>query len=399
MFGDGKLSRIFAILAATLICAGQAFAQSSLKVVNATGAAGSDVTVKVTLTSDKNIAGAEFQVQFDPARLTFKQAAKGAAAAALHMTDPVVPTAGQQTVGSDSSKLQFQLIDSTRANSIASGTDREVVLITFTIKTGVSGSIPLTLTGASLSDAAGAAVTVTTANGEVTVGSAVDIALDVTDAQGPAGADVTVKVMANVNRQATALGFDLLYDKDKLTLKSISRGANAPGVDTLDTYSEIAAANAAGKFSIWMVDFFFDTPDTNPLKAGTNREVYKFTFTIKAGVADGETPVTLANIKAVASDAAPGPALAPGFAPAGSAAVFAPVSAAAASDATASAVTASAVTASAVTAANAPACDSPASVPSDSRSGVSLRLPAQSLLLLVDGAVAGWPAFAAGEMG
>ncbi len=298
MFGDGKLSRIFAILAATLICAGQAFAQSSLKVVNATGAAGSDVTVKVTLTSDKNIAGAEFQVQFDPARLTFKQAAKGAAAAALHMTDPVVPTAGQQTVGSDSSKLQFQLIDSTRANSIASGTDREVVLITFTIKTGVSGSIPLTLTGASLSDAAGAAVTVTTANGEVTVGSAVDIALDVTDAQGPAGADVTVKVMANVNRQATALGFDLLYDKDKLTLKSISRGANAPGVDTLDTYSEIAAANAAGKFSIWMVDFFFDTPDTNPLKAGTNREVYKFTFTIKAGVADGETPVTLANIEA-----------------------------------------------------------------------------------------------------
>lgn len=298
MFGDGKFSRIIAVLAAALICAGQVFAQSSLKVVNATGAAGSDVTVKVTLTSDKNIAGAEFQMQFDPAKLTFKQAAKGSAAAALYMTDPAVPVAGQQTVGADSSKLHFQLIDSTRANSIASGTDREVVLVTFTIKAGASGSIPLTLSGASLSDAAGAAVTVTTTNGEVTVGSAVDIALDVTDAQGPAGADVTVKVMANVNRQAAALGFELLYDKDKLALKSIARGANAPGVDTLDTYTELAAANAAGKFSIWMVDFFFDTPSANPLKVGTNREVYKFTFTIKTGVADGEIPVTLAQIEA-----------------------------------------------------------------------------------------------------
>jgi hypothetical protein len=298
MFGDGKFSRIIVILAAALICTGQAFAQSSLKVVNATGAAGSDVTVKVTLSSDKNIAGAEFQVQFDPARLTFKQAAKGSAAAAFYMTDPVVPTAGQQTVGSDSSKLHFQLIDSTRANSIASGTDREVVLITFTIKTGVSGSIPLTLSGASLSDAAGAAVTVTTTNGEVTVGSAVDIALDVTDAQGPAGSDVTVKVMANVNRETEALGFSLLFDKDKLALKSIVRGANAPGVDTLDTYTEIAAANAAGLFNIWLVDFFYDTPSANPLKVGTSREVYKFTFTIKSGVADGETPVTLAQIEA-----------------------------------------------------------------------------------------------------
>ena len=66
-----------------------------------------------------------------------------------------------------------------------------------------------------------------------------------------------------------------------------------------------------------------------------------------------------------------------------------PVAAAALSAAVASAATASAATAS----------DPQGSAPPDARSGVSLRLPAQSLLLLVDGVAAGWPAFAAREMG
>ena len=72
----------------------------------------------------------------------------------------------------------------------------------------------------------------------------------------------------------------------------------------------------------------------------------------------------------------------------------APVLAAAMPAAAASAAADSAAADSAATDSDPPGC-----VPPDARSGVSLRLPAQSLLLLVDGVAAGWPAFAAREMG
>ncbi|MCE5270096.1 dockerin type I domain-containing protein [bacterium] len=298
MFGNRGASQVLTLLAATLICAGQALAQTSLKVVSATGAAGSDVTVKVTVTSDKNISGAEFQMSFDKSKLTFKQAAKGSAAASMFMTDPTVPTVGDQTVSADSSKLYIQLIDSTQTHPIASGTDREVVLVTFTIKSGVTGSVPVTLSGVSLSDAAGASISATTTDGEVTVGSGVDIQLSVTDGRGPAGSDVTVKVMADVNREAVGLNFGLVFDKNKLTLKSVARGAAAPGVDSLDIYTDIAAANAAGKIEVWLLDYFFGQTGANPLKVGKSKEIYKFTFTINSGAEDGEVPVTLSGIEA-----------------------------------------------------------------------------------------------------
>jgi len=297
MFGNRGASQVLSILAATLICAGQALAQTSLKVVSATGAAGSDVTVKVTMTSDKNVAAAEFQVSFDKSKLTFKQAAKGGDAASMYMTDPLVPTVGE-TVGNDSSKLYIQLIDSTQAHPIAFGADREVVLVTFTIKSGVTGSVPVTLSGVSLSDAAGASITATTADGEVTVGSGVDIVLSVTDGRGPAGSDVTVKVMADANRDVVGLDYILVFDKDKLTLKSVTHGANAPGVDTLDTYDDLAKANSEGKMRVLLFDFYYGQAGSNPLKAGKNREVNKFVFTIKSGTADGEVPVTLSKIEA-----------------------------------------------------------------------------------------------------
>ena len=72
----------------------------------------------------------------------------------------------------------------------------------------------------------------------------------------------------------------------------------------------------------------------------------------------------------------------------------APVLAAAMPAAAASAAADSAAADSAATDSDPPGC-----VPPDARSGVSLRLPAQSLLLLVDGVAAGRPAFAAREMG
>ena len=104
--------------------------------------------------------------------------------------------------------------------------------------------------------------------------------------------------MADANRDVVGLDCNLVFDKDKLTLKSVTHGANAPGVDTLDTYDDLAKANSEGKMRVLLFDFFYGQTGSNPMTAGKNREVNKFVFTIKSGTADGDVPVTLSGIEA-----------------------------------------------------------------------------------------------------
>lgn len=300
------MNGFWVLTAAFMLSAGQLAAQSTLKVVSASGVEGGDVTVKVALDTDQNVAGAEFKVNFDHSRLSLKEVAKGASSASFTMTDPTVFVVDNGDIGTDPGTLVIQMFDSTLANPIAAGSDREVLLLTFGIASGASGVIAVNLSEASLSNPSGVTVGVTAVSGEVTLGQATDVDLRVTDAQGPAGASVTVSVRADAVRDVHALSFSLVFDQSKVTLKSATRGASAPGSrDTLDVLSDLATANSTGKMDVYLVNFdlVFEPPSSKPLPAGNNREVYKFTFEIASSVADNtEIPMTLSGVEVAGID-------------------------------------------------------------------------------------------------
>ena len=83
-----KRSIVLLLTLSFIIGFGSARAQNKIMVDNVTGDAGADVIVKVTVTSDKNIAGADFVVSFDQTKLQVKEAAKGADTGELTLMVP-----------------------------------------------------------------------------------------------------------------------------------------------------------------------------------------------------------------------------------------------------------------------------------------------------------------------
>ena len=101
----------------------------------ASGSPGGDVTVKIALTSQVGIAGAQFELNFDRTRLQIKETANGTDASP--MTQEGIDVAAADLNGS----LEVSLVDFTFVNPVAAGEDREIYVVTFTIAAGVSGEI------------------------------------------------------------------------------------------------------------------------------------------------------------------------------------------------------------------------------------------------------------------
>ena len=280
---------LFISVLSLILTAAFAYGQNSIKVVSVTGDPGADVDVKITVTSDKNIAGASFTVNFDQTKLQVKAVANGADAAA--MTPVGVDAAAANSDGS----LEVSLVDFTFANPIAAGTDKELYVVTFTIDAAASGEIPVELTGVSLSDETAGDIAVTVENGSVTAGEEpanglTGNALWITDAEGEAGSDVTVEVLVTTDKNVAGASFTVNFDQTKLQVSAVANGADAANMTPVGV--DAAAANSDGSLEVSLVDFTF----ANPVAAGESKEVYVVTFTIDAGAAAGEVALTLTGV-------------------------------------------------------------------------------------------------------
>ena len=138
--------------------------ENMLKVSDASGEAGSAVSVQVLLDNDVAVAGASFAVNFDASVLQISTVANGSAASA--MTQVGTDVAGANSSG----KLIISLVDFSFSNPIAAGADQVVFVVNFTIAAGASGTATLELSDVSLSDANAGDVAAGLQNGTITIG-------------------------------------------------------------------------------------------------------------------------------------------------------------------------------------------------------------------------------------
>jgi hypothetical protein len=136
-----------------------------LKVSDAAGGPGFDVVVKVLASMDKAFVGIQFDLLFDSTKLQIKKAVCG------------VDSTGLSAVGIDSAyiakangngKLTVAMVDFSLASPVVAGANKELFLVTFTVKAGATGSSPVTLDKVTVSDAEAKAVEVNLAGGTVT---------------------------------------------------------------------------------------------------------------------------------------------------------------------------------------------------------------------------------------
>jgi len=141
----------------------QASAQTTptLTLGTASGTAGSVVTVPITMAGNSTITGANFDVVYDPAKLTLGTTAIAKSAA--------LTNAGFSLMSSKPSSgiLRVVIINMETPTVIPNGV---IANISFTINSSaVSGSTPVTFTAVAASDASANSVTLSPANGSVTI--------------------------------------------------------------------------------------------------------------------------------------------------------------------------------------------------------------------------------------
>ena len=279
---------LFISVLSLILTAALAYGQNSINVGSVTGDPGADVTVNITVTSDKNVAGASFTVVFDQTKLQITTAVGGADAAA--MTPVGVDVAAANSDGS----LEVSLVDFSFSSPVAAGTDKQLYVVTFTIDAAASGEIPVELDGVSLSDESAGDIAVAIVNGAVTVAGAGPEpsanAFWVTDAEGEAGSDVTVKVLTTTDKNVAGASFTVNFDQTKLQISTTAGGADAAAMTPVGV--DIAAANSDGSLEVSLVDFSF----SSPIAAGENKEVYVITLTIAAGTAAGDLALSLTDV-------------------------------------------------------------------------------------------------------
>jgi len=131
-----KRSIVLLFALSFIIGFGSARAQNKIVVDDVTGDPGADVTVAITVTSENNIAGAEFVVSFDQTKLQVKEAAKGADAGGLNPWGVMVI----DSANADGT-LEVSLIDLTLMSPMEAGEDKELYVVTFNPRRGYRGRV------------------------------------------------------------------------------------------------------------------------------------------------------------------------------------------------------------------------------------------------------------------
>lgn len=138
----------------------------ALAVSSASGAAGGDAVVSLSISADSGLAVGEFTFQYDDTKLTYKSHTVGTAAAGGLSDVNVTPGNGSN------SKILFSFIEA--SGITAAGT---MLSITFTVKAGWVGTSPVTLTTRDFCNASWASLQNSVQNGGVTATSQTTVAV------------------------------------------------------------------------------------------------------------------------------------------------------------------------------------------------------------------------------
>lgn len=145
--------------------------ENTIGIGDATGKAGEQVAVAVNVTTDQDLIGARFDVNFDKTKLQVVSAVAGADAGG------VKPQFLEIAHDNSTGKLHLDMLDFDLTDPLIAGVDRELLVITFTLGSGVTDSIPLTLSDfslASLADSGAVEVEAVAFNGMIYVKPPID---------------------------------------------------------------------------------------------------------------------------------------------------------------------------------------------------------------------------------
>jgi cohesin domain-containing protein/dockerin type I repeat protein/putative Ig domain-containing protein/Big-like domain-containing protein len=288
LFLRQMITVVFTVL---LIAATSAFGQSSIRVVSTEAAPGSDVTVKIEATTDRDIGAVHFDLAFDSTLLQIKETTKGADAGG------VVGIALDIESANSSGVFNVDLADFTLSAPMTAGENKKLFAVIFTIASDAAeGEVAITLANVSLSDTLGVNVPATAESGVLNITSEPmpeppleGNAFWVVDTTGMVEADVTVRVMANLDQDIGGAQFDLGFDPAVFQIKETSDGADAGGVAGISL--DIESANSSGILQVDLADLTL----SEPMTAGENKELFAIIFTISTDAPIGEVEITLAD--------------------------------------------------------------------------------------------------------
>ena len=146
-----------------------------LWVQDASGAAGAVSTVKVLLTVDQDVYGAQFDLVFDQSKLQIKPLAEDGVSLGSGAGGLVAPVLDEEAVTSANSQgtLVVMMVDTTLAAPLTAGAEKELFSVKFAVDADAEvGDVPITLANVSFAtvvEEAAVDVEVSTQDGKVTV--------------------------------------------------------------------------------------------------------------------------------------------------------------------------------------------------------------------------------------
>jgi hypothetical protein len=159
--------RLFVLLAVLFLTASLTYGQNRIAVSSVSGKPGSEVKVSLTVSSDRPVAGIQFNLLFDQRCLEIKSAANGREVKTWNLIGLNAETVKE---ANKKGKLPVSLVDFSLNKPIAAGKDREVFVVTFFIKPGVAEKpLAIVLDNYSLADNQARDIVVEPMNGEVKV--------------------------------------------------------------------------------------------------------------------------------------------------------------------------------------------------------------------------------------
>ncbi|MBN2289221.1 MAG: T9SS type A sorting domain-containing protein [Candidatus Glassbacteria bacterium] len=264
-------------------------AEGVVKITSATTSKGGSAILDVLSTTQVDVAGASFQVVFDPEKLQITATALGADAAS--MTPVGVEIAGANTSG----VLAVSLVDFSFSNPIAAGADKMLFKVTFSVYAdALPGEvIPVELAEVSLSDPDANTISVGVINGAITIS-----ARDPRDLNGDGVIDVRdlyAYLVATVPPSLQDLA-DLISYLLEQTVDCSSMLASAQDLTDANVPEGAALVRLDSNFEIIVARFTFSYDNTYKVADVKLGRSLPSTAMIKPFFLDGELVVDVINM-------------------------------------------------------------------------------------------------------
>ena len=149
---------------------------NTLTVKDATGAAGRTSTVKILLSVDQDVYGAQFDLLFDQSKLQINPLSEQGVAVGANGSPLTLPVLDEEaiTAANSAGKLVVMMLN-LELQPMTAGQNKELLAVMFKIdSTAAAGDIPISLANVSLStvtDTLATEISVTAVSGKITVGA------------------------------------------------------------------------------------------------------------------------------------------------------------------------------------------------------------------------------------